>query len=120
MASRLLSMDLPLHPAYLSILRQVTTAALPRAKLDRLSDLALAIHEAAVELARAGASRARVELTEAERTVQVSLEAGLPQGAEFGRRWEASLGHRVVKAVADEVGVGGEAPTARIEFRVPL
>jgi hypothetical protein len=110
--------EVPAEPSMVHLLRTTAVSLAPSTTdVDRLSDLALAVSEAAIELLRLdGASRMKLRIEELgdELRTYVAVSASVPDGWE--QRWQRSISALVLNSVVDDVRVEAKSDGAEIGF----
>ena len=89
----------------------------PTTDVDRLSDLALAVSEAAVELLRLdGADRVEMRIDDRSESLWAALTVSAAVPAGWVQTWKGSISALVLNSVVEDVRVDTTGDQARIEF----
>jgi hypothetical protein len=114
-------------PAQASMVQLLRTTAVslapPTTDVDRLSDLALAVSEAAGELLRLdGVSRVNMRIDERPQEMRAALTVAAPIPESWIHSWNRSISALVLKSVVEEVRAetNGEQAEIRFLFRPKL
>ena len=89
----------------------------PTTDVDRLSDLALAVSEAAVELLKLqGADQVEMRVYDRSDSLQAALTVSAEVPAGWVQEWEGSISALVLNSVVEDVRVDTTGDQARVEF----
>jgi hypothetical protein len=110
--------EVPAHPSMLHILRTTAVSlAPPTTDVDRLSDLALAVSEAAVELLRLdGAGQVEMRIDDRPDSLWAALTISAEAPAGWAQNWEGTISALVLNSVVDDVRADSSGEQARVEF----
>ncbi len=89
----------------------------PTTDVDRLSDLALAVSEAAVELLKLrGADQVEMRVYDRSDSLHAALTVSAEVPAGWVQEWESSISALVLNSVVEDVRVDTTGDQARVEF----
>ena len=89
----------------------------PDTDVDRLSDLALAVSEAAVELLRLqGAERVEMRIDDRPESLWASLTVSAPVPAGWVQTWTGSISALVLNSVVEDVRIETNGDQVQIAF----
>jgi hypothetical protein len=110
--------EVPAQASMVHLLRTTAVSLAPPATdVDRLSDLALAVSEAAVELIRLdGVSRVNMRIDEQPHEMRAALTVAASVPASWVDSWKRSISALVLNAVVEEVRAETNGKQAEIRF----